>query len=81
MIEEMIKREIERTISDRIEDEIIERTKEFHSELIQRKDQYIAEVMKGIRIMHENNPQGMYVDYRILFVNKYEVKKHERSDS
>ena len=75
MIEEVIKSEVCRMISDRIEDEIVEKTKEFHNTLIQRKDQYIAEVMKGIRIVHENNPEGMYTDYRILFVNKYEVER------
>lgn len=72
---EIIKREVERMVSERIDEEIAERTKAFHKELTARKDQYIAEVMKGIRVAHEYNPEFMYMDYRIMFVNRYEVKK------
>ena len=59
-------------MSETIDKEIANRIEMFRKELTWRKDEYIAEVMKGIRIVHEHNPEGMYVDYRILFVNKYE---------
>ena len=71
---EVIKREIERQISERLDEEIKERTIAFHKELTERKDQYIAEVMQGIRIEHEYNPESMYMDYRIMFINRYEVE-------
>jgi len=71
-IEDMILKEIHTTISERLDKEIEERTKEFYKELTERKDQYIAEVMKGIRLAHEYNPETMYMDYRIMFINKYE---------
>ncbi len=71
---ELIKQEVERQISERLDKEIMERTKAFHKELTNRKDQYIAEVMKGIRIAHEYNPENMYMDYRIMFINRNEVE-------
>jgi hypothetical protein len=67
---EIIKREIERQISEQLDKEIMERTKEFHKELTSRKDQYIAEIMKGIRIAQEYNPETMCMDYRIMFINR-----------
>ena len=74
---ELIKREVERQISERLDEEIAERTKAFHKELTDRKDHYIAEVMKGIRIAQEYNPESMYMDYRIMFINRYEVERKE----
>ena len=71
---EAIKREVEKIISESIDEEIKDRTIAFHKELTERKDQYIAEVMKGIRIVHEYNPQTMYMDYRIMFINRYAVE-------
>lgn len=70
----VIKDEVERIISERIDKEIEDRTIAFHKELTERKDEYIAEVMKGIRIAHEYNPEDMYMDYRIMFVNRYAVE-------
>ena len=72
-IEKAILDAIAKNISERLDREIAERSMAFHKELTSRKDDYIAEVMKGIRIVHEQNPEGMYTDYRILFVNKYEI--------
>lgn len=70
----VIKDEVERIISERIDKEIEDRTIAFHKELTERKDEYIAEVMRGIRIAHEYNPEDMYMDYRIMFVNRYAVE-------
>ena len=69
-------RAVEQCISEQIDKEIKEKTNEFYHSLVDRKDKYIAEVMSGIRIAHENNPELMYMDYRILFINKYEVDAH-----
>lgn len=76
---EVIKNEVKRIISERIDKEIEDRTIAFHKELTERKDEYIAEVMKGIRIAHEYNPQTMSMDYHIIFINKYVVPQMERS--
>lgn len=70
---EAIKREVEKLISESVDKEIEDRVIAFHKELTERKDQYIAEVMKGIRIAHEYNPETMSMDYRIMFINQYEV--------
>lgn len=70
---EAIKREVEKLISESIDKEIEDRVIAFHKELTERKDQYIAEVMKGIRIAHEYNPETMNMDYRIMFINRYAV--------
>lgn len=70
MIEQAIRKAVNDIISDRVEKEIENRTEEFHNSLVARKDEYIAEIMKGIRIVHENNPEHMYTDYRIIFINK-----------
>ena len=78
---EAIKREVEKLISESVDKEIEDRVIAFHKELTERKDQYIAEVMKGIRIAHEYNPETMNMDYRILFVNRYAVvPQTERSE-
>lgn len=78
---EIIKREVEKLISESVDKEIEDRVIAFHKELTERKDQYIAEVMKGIRIAHEYNPETMNVDYRIMFINRYEVvPQTERSE-
>ena len=80
-MDEVIKRAVEEIISESIDKEIEDRTIAFHKELTERKDQYIAEVMKGIRIVHEYNPQTMYMDYRIMFINRYAVEPQtERSE-
>lgn len=67
-----IEQSVKEMVSEKIDKEIEKRTKEFHKELTSRKDDYIAEVMKGIRIAQSYNPESMYMDYRIMFINKYE---------
>ena len=79
MIEQMLIDAVENCISERIDEEIKSKTNEFYNTLVARKDKYIAEVMNGIRICHENNPETMCVDYKIMFINKYEVTR-ERED-
>lgn len=68
---EVIKNEIERQISESIDEEIEKRTEAFHRELTENKDRFIAEVMNGIRITQEFDPMHMYLDYRIVFINRY----------
>lgn len=74
---EVIKREVERQISQSVDEEIEKRTEAFHRELTENKDRFIAEVMKGIRITQEFDPMHMYLDYRIVFINRYIHEKAE----
>lgn len=68
-IEEAIKNYLVETIDEEIEKE----TQKFYYLLTARKDKYIADIMSSIRIMHEANHENMYDDYRIMFINKYEI--------
>jgi len=73
MIENYIEEAIKNYLIETIDEEIEKETKKFHNLLIARKDKYIADIMSGIRIMHETNHENMYDDYRIMFINKYEI--------
>ena len=75
MIEQMLIDAVEKCISERIDEEIKSKTNEFYNSLVARKDKYIAEGMSGIRMCHESNPETMYVDYKSMFINKYEVTR------
>lgn len=71
-IEEALKARVTNLIREEVDKIIEEKTIEFRKELISRKNVYISEVMKGINIVHEENPELMCADYRIIFINKYE---------
>ena len=74
IIEEGIKQIIQKEISDKIDEEIQQKVKDFTEELLARKDNYIAEVMKGIRIVHERDFGSMGINYRIIFENIYKIE-------
>lgn len=62
-----IKNMVRACIVDEINNQIDNKVKEFKEQLESRKDQYIAEVMKGIRIAHESRLGE--VTYKIVFEN------------
>lgn len=68
-IENGIKLSVKQIVSETIQQEIDKKVENFKRELEDRKDNYIAEVMKGIRIYHEKEMQGMGINYRIIFEN------------
>ena len=74
VIENVIKQAIKKEISDKIDEEIQQKVKDFTKELLTRKDNYIAEVMKGIRITHERDFGSMGINYRIIFENIYKIE-------
>ena len=80
MLEKMLIDAVENCISERIDEEIKRKTNEFYNTLVARKDKYIAEVMSGIRMCHESNPETMCVDYKIMFINKYEVTREREGE-
>lgn len=71
-IEETLKASVTNLIREEVDKIIEKKTIEFRNELISKKNIYISEVMKGISIVHEENPELMCMDYRISFINKYE---------
>ena len=68
-IENGIKLSVKQIVSKSIQQEIDKKVENFKRELEDRKDNYISEVMKGIRIYHEREMQGMGINYRIIFEN------------
>lgn len=68
-IEEIIKKEVEKRINNEIDQIIADEIQELYYKLTDMKDKYIADIMSGIRITHEQNPHRMSMDYRIIFEN------------
>ncbi len=58
---------IKQLVDEKISQEIKEKVNQFERQLLDKKDQYIAEVMKGIRILHEKDMNG--INYQIIFKN------------
>lgn len=74
-IENGIKLSVKQIVSETIQQEIDKKVENFKRELEDRKDNYISEVMKGIRIYHERDIQSMGVNYRIIFENVTRLEK------
>lgn len=68
-IKKGIKISVEEIVKAKIQEEIDSKVEEFRKELEHRKENYISEVMKGIRIYHEHNIGSLGVNYRIIFEN------------
>lgn len=78
VIEQGIKSDLKHLISERIQEEIDEKVKDFRWELESRKDNYIAEIMKGIRINHEQIMGSKGINYSITFENIYKIEREEK---
>ena len=76
-LEEILKEEVKKYISHKLDQEIEERVNKIYKELTYRKDDYIAEIMKGIRILHEKDAFNNCINYKITFENKVELVKGE----
>lgn len=76
-IEEILKKNIKAIISEKIGNEIKQKVENFRIELEDRKDNYIAEVMKGIRIYHERDMNSMAINYKIVFENIYRIENKQ----
>lgn len=74
-IEDAIKNSVEKIVREKIEEEIDKKVKQFKRELEYRKDNYIAEVMKGIRISHERDFGTLGINYRVIFENITKIEK------
>lgn len=74
-IENILKKSVKAIVSEKIDKEIKEKVNNFRNELEDRKDYYISEVMKGIRIYHEKDIGSLGINYKIIFENVYRVTK------
>ena len=68
-IEEILKKIVKQNIETKIDKLIEDEVNEFTKRLLMRKDDYIAEVMKGIRILHERDMGSLGINYKIIFEN------------
>ncbi len=73
IVTDIIKDIFKQEVSKKIDDEIDKKVKEFREELVYRKDNYIAEIMKGIRIYSEQQTIDGYPKYKIVFENIYKI--------
>lgn len=77
MEEQFIEEILKKNISEKIDNEIKQKVENFRIELEDRKDNYIAEVMKGIRIYHERDRNSMAINYKIVFENIYRIENKQ----
>lgn len=74
-LEEILKKNIKSIVSEKIDEEIEQKVNNFKKELEDRKDNYIAEIMKGIRVYHERDIMSKGINYKIIFENIYRIEK------
>ena len=68
-IEKYLKDSLTRIVTLSVDEEINKKVQEFENQLVDRRDQYIAEIMKGIRILHSQNMEDKSMNYKIIFEN------------
>ena len=68
-IEEYLKNSLKNIISISVDNEIEKKVREFENQLIDRRNQYIAEIMKGIQIIQEQDTMLNCMNYKIIFEN------------
>lgn len=73
--ETFMKKQIEQIANDEIDKLINEKVDEFHSELLSKKDRYVAELMKMIRIFSEQKTIDNMPKYLITIENTYKIEK------
>lgn len=80
-LEAVIKKQVKELISKTIQEEIDEQTIKFRDSLMQRKDDYISEIMKGIRIFQERDINSLGINYRIIFENIYRIEDNKNENN
>ncbi len=76
-IDKYLKDSLHNIIAMTVDEEIHKKVLEFEKQLIDKRNQYIAEIMKGIQILHEQEPTLKSMNYKIIFENiqRIEVDK------
>lgn len=72
--ETIMKKQIEQIANDEIEKMIREKVNQLNRELLSKKDNYIAELMKSIRIFSEQKEIDNIPRYLITVENIYKIK-------
>ena len=72
---EMLKKNMEQIVRAKVEEEIKQEVEKFVYKLESRKDEFIAEIMKGIRIYHERDNGSLGMNYKIIFENIVKLEK------
>lgn len=72
-IDELILQSVQKQVSNEVDDLIQRKVDAFSRELLDRKDDYIAQIMKGIRLYHEQSPIENSMNYKIVFQNEYRI--------
>lgn len=72
--ETIMKKQIEQIANDEIDKLINEKVDEFHSELLSKKDGYVTELMKMIRIFSEQQTIDNIPRYLITIENIYKIE-------
>ena len=73
--EAIMKKQIEQIANDEIEKMIREKVNEFNRQLLYKKDNYIAELMRTIRIFSEQQTIDHIPRYLITIENTYRIEK------
>lgn len=69
------KKQIEQIANDEIEKMIREKVNQFNRELLSKKDEYVTELMKSIRIYSEQQTIDHIPRYLITIENTYRIEK------
>lgn len=69
IIEKYLKECLKNIITEKVDDEIEKEVQKFQRILVDRRNQYISEIMKGIQIMHGKDEMNQFINYRIIFEN------------
>lgn len=72
--ETIMKKQIEQIANDEIEKMISEKVNQFNRELLSKKENYIAELMKSIRIYSEQKTIDNIPRYLITIENTYRIE-------
>ena len=72
--ETIMKKQIEQIVGEKIEKKIREKVNEFNRQLLSEKENYIAELMKSIRIYSEQQTIDNIPRYLITVENTYKIE-------
>lgn len=74
-IEKYLKDSLRNIIAHSVDEEIDKKIREFQEQLIDRRNQYISEIMKGIQILHGQEPMNNCMNYKIIFENITRIER------
>lgn len=63
-------------IQDQVDKEIENEVYKFRQELESRRDDYVAEIMKGIRFAHQYNDTEYCMEYKIIVENTTRIERN-----